>query len=80
VLSFRSAGGGIIKIQLMEAQNSGSAQVPLVPNATGAYHQRIAAYVLSGDSVVIARDNGFAIAAFRQSLGENEKLWRNSFR
>lgn len=80
VLSFRSANGGILKIQMMEAANSGSQQVPLVPNPTGAYHQRIASYILSGDSIVIARDNGFAIAALRQSLGENEKLWQNSFR
>jgi hypothetical protein len=76
MLTFRSAGGGIIKLSFLEAAYNGDQQIPLTANPVGFPSERIASYMLSGDCIVIGRDNGFPIAALRESLGENEKIWR----
>jgi hypothetical protein len=79
-LTFRHAGGGIGKIVLLESNSGGSARVPLTPNAAGTAPQRLAAYLLSADSPMIALDNTFPVAALRDSRGENEALFRLIFR
>jgi hypothetical protein len=75
-LTFRHALGGIGKIVFLEANLGGSARIALVPNAAGTSPQRIAAYLLSADSPMIALDNSFAVASLRDSSGENEAIFK----
>lgn len=79
-LTFRHAGGGIGKIVLLETGNAGDQQTALTANAAGTVNQRIAAYVMSADSPMVALDNTFPITPLRQSFGQNEALWRKLYR
>lgn len=79
-LTYRSANGGILKNVLIEPSLSGDARVTLVPNSAGSGIQRIAAYVLSADNVLLARDDSYPVAALRSSPGQNERVWRKIFR
>lgn len=80
ILTFRHAGGGIGKIVLIESNLDTSNQVALVPNAAGNVAQKIAAFMLSADSPMLALDNSFPVAALRDSRGQNEAIWRKIFR
>lgn len=80
ILTFRSANGGIAKIALLEPNISGNSKTALVPNAAGTAVQKIAAYVLSADSPVMARDDAFLINALVDARGENESIWRLVYR
>lgn len=79
-LTFRHAQGGIGKLVLLETGNAGDIQQALTANAAGTVNQRIAAYVMSADSPMIALDNSFPITPLRQSFGQNEALWRKLYR
>jgi len=79
-LTFRSANGGIMKSVFLETTNTGSTQVALVPNGAGNINQKWAAYVLSVDNFWLAADDAYPVVALRQSLGENERIWRKVFR
>jgi len=79
-LTFRHAGGGIGKLVLLETGNAGDTQTALTANAAGTVNQRIAAYVMSADSPMIALDNTFPITPLRQSFGQNEAIWRKLYR
>lgn len=79
-LTFRHALGGIGKIVLIESTLAGDTQVALVPNGAGNPAQRIAAYMMSADSPMIALDNSFPVSALRDSRGQNERVWREIFR
>jgi len=80
VLSFRSANGGIMKLQYMESSLSGDARATLIPSSVGQPAQRLAAYIMSADNVAIARDDSFMVAALRDSRGQNEAIWRSIYR
>lgn len=73
-LTFRSGNGGIGKIVMIEGNLSGNQRAALVPSAAGNPAQRIAAFALSADSPFQALDNGFFVAALRDSRGENEAI------
>lgn len=73
-LTFRSGTGGIAKLVFIESNLSGNQRAALVPNAAGGQHQKIAAFALSADSPFQALDNGFIVAALRDSRGENEAI------
>lgn len=76
IVTMRSAGGGIMRIEWMENPSTGDTQFALIPSGSGAYYQQVAAYLLSSEGWAIARDNGFPIAGLRVSRGQNEALWR----
>lgn len=78
--TYRAANGGILKIVLLEPNLGGDTRVTLVPNAGGTTSQRLAAYVLSADSILLARDDSYPINALRESRGQNERIWREIFR
>lgn len=73
-LTFRSGTGGIGKLVFIECNLGGNQRSALVPNAAGTAPQRIAAYAISAGSPLQALDNGFFVAALRDSRGENEAI------
>lgn len=79
-MTFRSGNGGIAKVVLLETNQSGNTRVTLSPNPAGTPPQRLAAYLLSVDSIVIGRDDAFLVSALRDARGENEALFRLLFR
>lgn len=79
-LTFRHALGGIGKIVLLESSNGGDTQTTLVANAAGSTVQKLAAYIMSADSPMIALDNSFPITPLRDSRGQNEAIWRKVYR
>lgn len=78
--TYRSANGGIMKLVLLETNQTGNTRVTLIPNGAGTPSQRLAAYVMSADNIFLARDDAYIVAALRDSRGENESLWREIFR
>jgi hypothetical protein len=76
IQTFRCAGGAVMKHVFLEAQYDGDTQTALAPDAMGASSQRFAAWVLSSASPCIGLDNTFPVAPLKESLGENEKVWR----
>lgn len=79
-LTFRSANGGVLKLVILEGTGSGDTRSTLIPNAAGTPQQKLAAYILSGDNVALARDDSYPVAALRDSRGQNERIWRLLFR
>lgn len=79
-LTFRHALGGIGKLVLLETTQGGNTRIALVPNAAGSAPQRLAAYIMSADSPMIALDNSFPISPLRDSRGENETIWKQLYR
>lgn len=76
--TFRSIGGGIARLQLMESSFSGNLkQTPPFATATA---NNLTQFLNGNDSLMIARDNTPLNARLRQSDGQNEKLWRKRFR
>lgn len=77
-VTFRTLGGYILRLQLMESVVGGDTKdpYPFVNVAVKA----LADYVISDQNFVKARDNTFPIVALNASYGANEKLWRKRFR
>lgn len=75
-LTFRTALGGLMKLVILEANQSGNATVPLIANATGNVFQQLAAHIMSASGVVQGIDNSFPVTPLRDSRGQNEKLFR----
>lgn len=80
VTTYRSANGGIMKIVMIEPSLTGETKTTLIPNAAGTAIPKLAAYVLSADNVCVSRDDGFIVAALRDSRGQNERIWRKIYR
>lgn len=78
--TYRSANGGILKLVLLETNQSGDGRQTLLALPAGNPSQRLAAYVMSADSIVMARDDAFPVAPLRDSRGQNESVWRKVFR
>lgn len=78
--TYRSANGGILKIVLLETNQAGDTRTTLVPNPAGTPSQRLAAYVMSGDNIILARDDAYPVNPLRDSRGQNERVWREIFR
>lgn len=79
-LTFRSAGGHVLKVVLIESSNTGDSRITLLPNPAGNSVQRLAGYIMSADNVALARDDTYPVAAMRDSRGQNEKIWRKIWR
>lgn len=78
--TYRGANGGIMKIVLLETNQTGTTRVTLLPNPAGTLSQRLAAFVLSADGFLLAGDDSWPIAALRDSRGENESIHKLVFR
>lgn len=76
VFSFRTANGGIMKVNVMETSNTSDQVIPLVANALGNDAQKMAAYIVSSAGWMIARDDAFPIQPLNWSNGQNEALYR----
>jgi hypothetical protein len=79
-LTFRSANGGIMQVNLLEGAIAGTAVTPLVPAGTGAWHVVLASYLLSSSGWVIARDDSYPVAALNVAFGQNEAVFNKRFR
>lgn len=77
-LTFRSTGGGTMRLQYMEIPLASQLREPY---PTGnAIVNNIFAYVVSSNSPFLARDNTRPFAAMNFSGGQNEALWRKRYR
>lgn len=74
--TYRSANGGIMKVVLLETNQTGDTRTTLIPNGAGTPSQRLAAYITSADNIALARDDAFIVAALRDSRGQNEAIWK----
>lgn len=79
-LTYRTAGGGILKQVFIEAKNGGDLKEQLQPDATGSDVDRLAFFTLSAGSPVIGIDNTFPVAPLFNSRGQNERVWRKIYR
>lgn len=80
ILTMRSANGGIAKITMEETSQTFIGQIPLIANASGSITQQLAAYLISSASWVLARDDAFLFAPYRQLGGTNEAIFKKRFR
>lgn len=78
--TFRSGNGGIAKITLLEGNDPGALRYPLIANSAGDIAQKLAAYLISSDSPVLARDDSFLVAPMYRLGGQNEALFRKRYR
>ena len=74
--TYRSANGGILKLVLLETNLGGNVRQTLVANPAGNASQKLAAYVMSADNVILARDDAYPVNPLRDSRGENETIFR----
>lgn len=79
-ISFRHANGGIGKVVALECNIAGDAKSVLIPNPAGDRVQKLASYLLSTASPMIALDNSFPVAPLFSALGQNESVWRKVYR
>ena len=79
-LTFRSAKGSWMQLNLIEVNGASDVKQPLIPLSTGTNHQRIAAYILSADNIATCRDRTFPIGAMRLSNTQNEATYNKRFR
>lgn len=76
--TYRSASGGVGRIQIMESVVGGNSLVSF-PTSNAAVNA-IMAQVTGPNSIVLARDNSRPVVANKLGLGQNEKLYRARFR
>lgn len=78
-LTFRTVGGGIMKLVLLESIFSTNLKQSL-PASTSPDTVAVRDFILSDGNWVIARDNTYPVAALRLLGGQNEKLFRKRYR
>lgn len=76
--TFRSALGGVMRLQFMEDVVNAQNYV-LSTSAAGA-EQALIQFVLNDNSAILARDNGYIVGGIRVNYGYNEKLTRLRYR
>lgn len=79
IMTFRSGSGGIAKLVFLETPYTSNGIESYSATATTP-HQLVAQYAVSGDSPIIARDNGFLVTGIRILFGQNEAIWRRRYR
>lgn len=77
--TWRSGGGHIMKMVLLEANLGGNGRGPL-PSTGNVFINSLNGFVLSGLNFVSARDRSFPVAALNASFGQNEKIFERRFR
>lgn len=79
-LTFRSAKGSYMAIDLQEGVNISDTQTPLVPASTGFWNNVLAYYILSADGWIACRDRSWPVAPMRLSSTQNEHTYKRRFR
>lgn len=79
-MTFRCGAGGVLKVVILEGNQSGDSRVPLVPNGAGNQSQQFAAWALSASSIILGDDDSFPIAAMNLSLCQNGHWRKKLFR
>jgi len=79
-MTYRTAGGSILKAVFLEPNVAGDSKDLAVPDASGNQLQRIGAFMLSSRSPAIGIDNTFPVSALFVSRGQNERVWRKIYR
>lgn len=79
-LTFRTAGGSIMKDVFIEDTSGLSTRIVLIPSGAGTYGQRAAAYWLSSEGWAIGADDTYPVSALRSSAGQNEAVFNKRFR
>lgn len=76
--TFRTMGGGVARIQLMEGVNGSNSRLTggLITGDTLIFMN----HLISSGSIVTGRDNHWLISKLSASYGQNEALWRKRFR
>lgn len=75
--TFRSSGGGVARIQLMEDIVSLETSIVFPTSGdAGAFRT----WAIGDGSIIVARDGGYLISSIRANYGQNEKLKRKRFR
>jgi len=79
VMSFRSGGGNIGKLQVMEPVIALNGRYPLGGGAIG---ETVAVknYLMGSTCIVMARDRSFPVAPLNESFGQNDTLRDKRFR
>lgn len=77
--TFRTAGGGIMRLQIMETPTSDTFSQIEPPYVAG-FNADVASYLTSNAHPWVGRDNTKPIASIRVSYSQNEKLFRKRFR
>lgn len=77
-MTYRSAQGGIGRIQLMEPSLAGD-NIVSFPTPTGLVNDFME-IIVGDDTPILARDNSVPVAANRYGLGQNEKLVTKRYR
>jgi len=75
-MSFRTALGGILKLELLETVNTQQTITTLAANAAGTAYERIAAYAISTAGWMLAADDSFPIAPYHLSGGQDEATFK----
>lgn len=75
--TFRSIGGGVARLQLMESSFTGNTrQTPPFSTVANA----LSTFFASAASCALARDNSYVFARIAQNDGQNETLFKKRFR
>lgn len=75
VVSMRTGGGHIMKLELMEGILGAQYRLPIAAAGVSVVND-LATYLLSGSNFVQSRDRSFPVARLNLSLGQNEKTFR----
>jgi hypothetical protein len=80
ILTLRTGIGGVMKINYLEDIGLLKTRTALTANSVGTPAQRMAAYLLSGSSVVHGRGAAFPVALMNESQTFNEAIEKARFR
>lgn len=78
-MTWRSAAGNTMRVNLLEHNVPGSSRVPIAA-AGNVFISSFNDYVLSDDNWISARDRSFPVAALNASFGQNEKVFNRRYR
>jgi hypothetical protein len=74
MMTWRTAGGGVMKMQFMEDSSSGDNQIAL-PTGSALFDD-INSAVLALDSGIVGQDDTFPIVGLKVSKGQSEAIWK----
>lgn len=79
-ITYRTAGGSIMKQVLLEANVGGNDKVVAQADDLGDRVEKLIGFTLSADSAIIGIDNTFPVTGLFDSRGENERIWKKIYR
>jgi hypothetical protein len=78
IITFRSVEGGIMRLNFMESVTAVAGSQTFPTNIT--LYNNIAAFCVSSDAWMLARDTSYLVAPIRLLPGQNEQLFKKRFR